>query len=239
MKVTPIRTRIFREHDDLVTFITQACPRLVNGSILVITSKIVALSEGRTAPLGSARTKAALVKAESDFAVKTPYTWFSMKDGMFMAAAGVDESNGDGRYILLPRDSFAAARRLRTALKKHYRLRRLGVLVTDSRTTPLRAGVTGVALGYAGFRGVRDYRGMADIFGRRLRFSRTNVADSLATAAVVAMGEGAERQPLAVITDAPVEWRERVDHNEVKIAPHLDVYRPLFRWLGSKRQPRS
>ena len=94
---------------------------------------------------------------------------------------------------------------------------------------PLRAGVVGVALGYAGFKGLRDYRGKKDISGRKLKFTQTDVADSLATAAVLAMGEGSERQPLAVITNAPVVFTDRVNKKELLIPLKDDMYAPLFR----------
>lgn len=76
------------------------------------------------------------------------------------------------------------AQSLRALLIKKYGLKKLGVLITDSRTTPLRLGITGVTLGYSGFNGLRSYIGRPDIFGRTFKMSRTNVADSLATAAV-------------------------------------------------------
>ena len=104
----------------------------------------------------------------------------------------------------------------------------LGVLITDSRTVPLRAGVTGVAVGYAGFRGIKDYRGTPDIFGRKFEFSRTNIADGLAAAAVLVMGEGNEQQPLAIIEKAPVEFCDRVKRAELRINIKEDMYRPLF-----------
>ena len=101
-------------------------------------------------------------------------------------------------------------------------------MITDSRTMPLRAGVTGVAVGYAGFRGIKDYRGTPDIFGRKFKFSRTNIADGLATAAVLVMGEGSEQQPLAIIKRAPVEFCDRVNRMELRIDIQEDMYRPLF-----------
>jgi F420-0:gamma-glutamyl ligase len=145
-----------------------------------------------------------------------------------MASAGIDESNADGKLVLLPTDSFVSAEEMRTALCAHFNLKELGVLITDSRILPLRAGVVGVALGYAGFCGVKDYRGTADIFGRVLQMSRVDVADSLATSAVLCMGEGHEQQPLALITDAPVEFIDQVDRNELRIDIKDDMYRPLF-----------
>lgn len=228
MIIRPIKTRVFQEGDNLFTFITDYFKKLPEKSVVVVTSKIVALAEKRTAVAGNIQTKEKLIRRESDFAIPTKYVWLTVKDGMVMASAGIDESNANGKLILLPKDSFETARFLRDKLRKHYGVRHLGVLITDSRTIPLRAGVTGVALGYAGFRGVKDYRGMPDIFGRKFKFSRTDVADSLATAAVLVMGEGNERQPLAIVEGAPVEFCDRVNRKELHIDIKEDMYRPLF-----------
>jgi len=226
MNVKALKTRIFREGEDLVSFVTSHVKKPKEGTILVVTSKIVALSERRTADI---RQKVSTIKAESEFALKTKYAWLTIKDGTVMANAGVDESNAAGKLVLLPKDSFLAAAELRKELKKRWRLQKLGVLITDSRLMPLRAGVVGVALGYAGFKGLRDYRGKCDIFGRVLKMSQTDVADSLATAAVLEMGEGSERKPLVVIENAPVEFSERVNRKELLIELTDDLYYPLFR----------
>lgn len=212
----------------MVPFITRYLKRIGENSIIVVTSKIVALSEGRVREITDARTRERLIRSESQWAMRTKYTWLTIKDNMVLSSVGVDESNADGKIILLPKDSFKAARQLREKLKKHYRVRKLGIIVSDSRLLPLRAGIVGIALGYAGFSGVRDYRGTPDIFGRTLKLSRTDVADSLATAAVLFMGEGAERRPLAVITKAPVEFKDAIDRRELFIDPREDIYQPLF-----------
>src|SRR6185369_10169333 len=136
-------------------------------SVVVVTSKIVALSENRTAIAGDEKMKEKLIRQESQFAVRTKYVWLTIKDGMVMASAGIDESNANGKLILLPKDSFKAADTLRKQLQKKYKVTQLGVLITDSRTMPLRSGITGVALGYAGFKGIKDYVGLPDIFGRK------------------------------------------------------------------------
>jgi len=145
-----------------------------------------------------------------------------------MASAGIDESNTDSKLILLPKDSFKTARSIRKKLQQKYNVKKLGVLITDSRTIPLRIGVTGVALGYAGFRGLRDYRGRPDIFGRKFKFSQTNVADSLATTAVFLMGEGNEQQPLAIIKKASIEFCDKINRKELHIDIQDDMYQPLF-----------
>ncbi len=239
MRVTAIRTRLFEEGGDLPGFVRDHLPRLRDGSVVVVTSKIVALSEGRTARFAGPKERERAILAESDRAVPTEHVWLTVADGQVMMSAGIDDSNVDGAAVLRPRDSFRTAARLRTILRRTYGVRRLGVIVSDSRTLPLRAGVTGVALGYAGFRGLRDYRGTPDLHGRPFRFASTDVADSLAAAATLLMGEGRERRPLAVVEDGPVEFRERTDRAELRIAPRDDVYRPLFenvRWVRGRRR---
>lgn len=228
MQIKAIKTRVFKENEDLFLFILKYVKKLPEKSVLVITSKIVSLAEGRTAPYKNKRQKIKLIKSESDLAIKTKFAWLTVKDGMVMATAGIDESNGNGKLVLLPKNSFNSAEIIRKKLKKIFKLKKLGVLITDSRIFPLRAGIVGVSLGYAGFKGIRDYRGRKDIFGRILKMSRTDVADSLATSAVLCMGEGKEQQPLALIKSASVEFTEKINKKELLISPKEDLYLPLF-----------
>jgi coenzyme F420-0:L-glutamate ligase len=232
MQITPIKTKIFKENEDLLEFILKYVKRIPENSVLVVTSKIVALSEGRTVEYKNTKEKISqkikLIKQESDFAIKTKLVWLTIRNGMVMANAGIDESNAKGKLILLPKDSFKSADLVRKKLKKIFKIKKLGVLITDSRSFPLRAGVVGVATGYAGFKGIRYYRGKPDIFGRILEFSRTDIADSLATSAVLCMGEGKEKQPLALITDTPIEFTEKINKKELLINPKEDLYLPLF-----------
>ncbi len=236
MQVKPIKTRVFKEGEDLTAFIRAHVKKLPEKSVLVVTSKIVALAEKRTVVIEDEMTRERTIKAESDFAIRTPYTWLTLKDGLLMASAGVDESNADGKIVLLPKNSYRAAAALRKALMKAYGLKELGILIPDSRLLPLRQGAVGVAMGYAGFKGIRDYRGTKDIFGRVMKISRTNTPDGLASAAVLVMGEGNEQQPLCLITGAPVEFTERIRRGEVMIAPENDVYRPFFEGLPKTRR---
>lgn len=237
MKIQSIRTRVFKEGENLIDFIKANANSLKEGSVIVITSKIVALAEKRTVPYENEQQKAELVKRESTIAVPTKYVWFSIKDGMVMANAGIDASNADGKLILLPKDSFVSAAELLGILKKQFKLKCLGVLITDSRILPLRAGAVGIAAGYAGFNGIRDYRGQPDIFGRKLVFETMNVADSLSAAAVATMGEGNEQRPLAVIEDAEVEFIDkRIDPSELKIPLEDDMYKHFFEGLPASQE---
>ncbi len=231
MNIQPIKTRVFLPNENILEFIKEYIYNIKDGDIIVITSKVVSYSEGRFVFPYTRKMRDQIIKNESSFLLRTKYTWLTIKDGMVMASAGVDESNADNKLLLLPKDSFKTASLLRKELMKYYNVKKLGILITDSRLLPLRSGVVGVALGYAGFKGIRNYIGKRDIFGRELKFSRTDIADSLATSAVLCMGEGNEQQPLATIHDAPVEYINKVNSKELKIDPKEDLYAPLFRAL--------
>ncbi|MES2014652.1 MAG: coenzyme F420-0:L-glutamate ligase [Patescibacteria group bacterium] len=229
MKVQPIRTRIFKRQEDLVNFVGAHLKKMPERSVLVVSSKIVALSEGRAVQPLEESQKERLIKKESSWAQSAGNVWLTEKNGMIMANAGIDESNANGELVLLPKNSYQSAEALRTALRKKYKIKNLGVVIADSAIMPLRAGVVGAALGYAGFMGIRDYRGKKDLFGRTLIMSRTNVADSIATAAILVMGEGAESQPLALMTDAPVEFKEKINKKETHINPKDDIFWPVLK----------
>ena len=235
MQVLPIKTRVFLEGENLLEFILEHVKKVQENSVLVVTSKIVALSEVRTAKIKNQKDLARLIKKESDFAVETEFVWLTIKDGLIMPSAGIDESNANGKVILLPKDSFLAAQKIRVALKLKFKLKNFGVVISDSRILPGRAGVVGIALGYAGFKGIRNYIGKKDIFGRVFKYSRTDIADCLATSAVLCMGEGNERQPLAVIENPPATFTSTVNKKELYININEDIYKPFFQSLKKVR----
>jgi coenzyme F420-0:L-glutamate ligase len=229
MLVSSIKTRLFVEGEDLAAFIGEHSKTIKNGSIIAICSKIVALSEGRVALAHTREEKEALIAKESEWRrqVMTRW-WLTVRDGTVVVNGGIDESNAEGKLILLPEDSFKTAEQLRMQLMKKHSLSELGVIITDSRIMPLRAGVVGVAIGYAGFRGIKDYRGTTDLYGRPMEVTQTDIADSLATAVTVVCGEGNECQPLAIIEDAPVEWTDEMNRKELHIPQDQDMFRSLF-----------
>lgn len=228
MLVKPFKTKLFKENENLLDFLDKYLPKIKEKDIIVVTSKIVALSEGRFCTVKNEKEKDAVIKKESDWGIKTKYVYLTIKDGDVLANAGVDESNANGKLILLPKDSYKSAQLIRAHLRKKFRLKKLGVMITDSRLLPLRAGVVGISLGYAGFKGIKNYIGKPDLFGRPFEFSKTDIADGLATAAVLVMGEGTEKQPLCVISDAPIEFTDKINRTELKIDIEEDIYKPLF-----------
>ncbi|MDO5764114.1 MAG: coenzyme F420-0:L-glutamate ligase [Elusimicrobiales bacterium] len=232
MKLTAVKTAVFKEREDLPAFILRHIPQASERSILAVASKLFALWKGEILPYESVSQKETLIRRESSSALKTPLAWLTIKDGMIMTNAGIDESNADGKLLLLPRNCYAAAEELRQELCARWGVKDLGVLVTDSMILPLRAGVTAAAVAYAGFKGVKDLRGTPDIFGKKLEVTLVNAADSLASAAALCMGEGKEQSPLCVIENAPVEFRPGADPKEIKYPVENDLYTPLFQAAG-------
>lgn len=232
LSLTPIRTGIFQPGENLSAFVFESLGGhlLKEGDILAVTTKIVSLAEGRLVPRASIEKKA-LIEREADqvLAELAHNCTLTLKHGLMMISAGIDESNSPtGDYILYPEDPWASARRLRAELRARLGLRNLGVLLTDSHTIPLRRGVVGISLAHAGFRGTRDCVGEKDVFGRELKFTHQDIADALAAAAVLVMGEGGERRPLVLIEGADAEFLDGEDDSPLRMRPEEDLYYPFF-----------
>lgn len=226
MKITPVQTAIFEPCQNLPAFIARHLPSVKEGSIIAVSSKVAGLWEGRTAPL---KDKEKLIKKESSFALKTALCYFTIKDGMVMTNAGIDESNIKGQLALLPKDCYKTAEVLRKELCKIYGVKKLGIILTDSMILPLRAGIITAAVAYSGFCGVKDYRGKKDIYGRKLKMTLVDIADTLAAAAGLMMGEGKEQTPFAVIEDAPVKFTSKSRRGEIQYPLKDDLYYPFFK----------
>jgi coenzyme F420-0:L-glutamate ligase / coenzyme F420-1:gamma-L-glutamate ligase len=130
--------------------------------------------------------------------------------GFVMANAGIDQSNvgpadGGERVLLLPWDPDQSAEALRHRLSGHYDCP-LGVIINDSFGRAWRRGTVGVALGAAGIPALVDLRGRPDLFGRALRVSIVGLADELAAAASLVMGQAAEAVPVVVVRGGT--WRQ-------------------------------
>lgn len=233
MQVTPIQTQIFHCGDSLADFVaTQVPATMIQERIVIaVTSKIVSLAERRLVPRDSI-AKDKLVERESDvFFGETAFGCFlTIKEGHFIPSAGIDESNSaGGDYILYPSDPFASARALHNCLRERWGLKEFGLILTDSRTSPLRKGVTGISLAHWGFRGVKNRIGTKDLFGRELKMTVINIADALAAAAVLMMGDGNESQPLCGLSGADCEFSEESSREEVRMPLSEDLYYPFFR----------
>ncbi len=226
MQIEIFKTRIYKEKEDLATFISSYIKSVPNKSIIVVSSKLIALWRGTLAPL---KDKEKLIKQESQFYLKTALCYWTIKDNMVMTNAGIDESNVKGKLLLFPKDLYKCADDLRKELKKIYKVKNLGLIITDSMILPLRSGVINAAVAYSGFKGVQNNIGKKDIYGRKLKTTLVNAADSLATAAGFLMGEAAQKTPLALIQNAPIIWTEKSCKGEMKYPLKYDLYYPFLK----------
>ncbi|MES2768575.1 MAG: coenzyme F420-0:L-glutamate ligase [Bdellovibrionota bacterium] len=231
LSVQPIQTSIFRE-GDLAEFIIQSIPKSLvqEEMVLAITSKIVSVAENRFISRDKI-SKEDLVKQEADvFLGEIGYGCFlTIKDGLLIPSAGIDESNSEqGDYILYPENPFQSAEKLWLKLRERWQISKLGIVLTDSHTTPLRRGVTGIALSYWGFQPLRKLIGTKDLFGRELQMTNMNLADGIAASTVLMMGEGSESTPLAIVEGLDLEFCEVSSLDELSIPLAEDLYGPIL-----------
>ncbi|MFE5108173.1 coenzyme F420-0:L-glutamate ligase [Streptomyces sp. NPDC056663] len=186
-----------RAGDDLAKLIAATEPGLVDGDILLVTSKIVSKAEGR---IVEAADREAAIDAETVRVVARRGTLriVENRQGLVMAAAGVDASNTPaGTVLLLPEDPDASARTIRDGLRDTLGVE-VGVVVTDTFGRPWRNGLTDVAIGAAGVRVLDDLRGGTDAHGNPLSATVVATADELASAGDLVKGK-AEGLPVAVV----------------------------------------
>lgn len=183
--------------DDLAKLIAAAEPGLADGDVLLVTSKIVSKAEGRVV---AADDREAAIDAETVRIVarRGPLRIVENRQGLVMAAAGVDASNTpSGTVLLLPEDPDASARAIRDGLRDALGVT-VGVVVTDTFGRPWRTGLTDVAIGAAGVRVLDDLRGGTDAYGNPLSATVVATADELAAAGDLVKGKAAGL-PVAVL----------------------------------------
>lgn len=247
MQITAIKTPLVTTSSvGLLELLNTALEELPENSILAVSSKIVALCEGSTAPKNT--DFEALVIKESDLYLPKNHSkyghHFTITDSTVIASAGIDQSNGNGSYVLWPKDSQAAANQVWAYLRQRFGLQKVGVVITDSTSQPMRRGVTGIAMAHSGFASLNNYIGQSDLFGKRIGYSQANISGGLAAAAVLAMGEGSEQTPLCLLTDLPfVQFQDRLPNAEELAVHHMPIEDDLFApfletagWLPGRRQ---
>ncbi|WP_152870366.1 coenzyme F420-0:L-glutamate ligase [Streptomyces acidicola] len=186
-----------QQGDDLAKLIAAAEPGLADGDVLLVTSKIVSKAEGRVV---EATDREAAIDAETVRVVarRGPLRIVENRQGLIMAAAGVDASNTpSGTVLLLPEDPDASARDIRDGLRDALGVD-VGVLVTDTFGRPWRMGLTDVAIGAAGVHVLDDLRGGTDAHGNPLSATIVATADELAAAGDLVKGKAAGL-PVAVV----------------------------------------
>lgn len=194
------------------------------GDVLVVAQKVVSKSEGRFVRLDTVETAdadialsrqsgkpaalCALIARDAEVVMRVRDNLVVVRNrlGHVLANGGIDASNvaspdGPETVLLWPKDPDASAARLRAALQQRFGVP-LAVIVSDSLGRAWRMGTTGHAIGASGIMPVTDRRGEVDLFGRTLQATVIGVADELAAAASLVIGEAAEGVPAALVRGA-------------------------------------
>jgi len=250
--VHALKTPLIRARDDLAAILADAALRstasgIRDGDIIVVAESPVATAEGSAVVLDEViptmravemadryrmdpRVAEVVLRESDEIVGGIDGFLLSMVHGTLLPNAGVDLSNTPpGTALPLPADPDRSAVRLRHALQDRTGAR-VGVIIADSRTHAMRLGCSSVAIGCAGIRAVIDERGKQDLFGSELHVTQRAVADNLASAAVLLMGETDESVPAALVRglDIPIE--------EVSGVPTIDAAECLFMGVALRQE---
>ncbi len=250
---------IIQKGDDIAELITDAAEKqntpIIERDIIVVTHKIVSKAEGNIvtiddfSPSKQSKTIAALTGKEpclvelimrdtKEIVRLGPNSIITeINGGIVCANAGLDKSNVEGNrnVALLPRNPDESAQRIRQKIKKLTGTD-VAVVISDTHGRPLRMGEINVAIGVAGIKPVRDRRGEKDLFGYTLKVKQTAVADELASAAELVIGQASEGVPAAIIRGYQYRLTEDASAKELARPKEADFFRSPSK--TSKRRAR-
>jgi coenzyme F420-0:L-glutamate ligase len=240
MRLYAVKTRMVKSGDNLVDVVLESLKaqnlQLEDNDVLVLASKVVSYSQGRLAKLSDVKPSKKAKEFADRYSLKPEFAELilreadkvyggveravlTLKDGALTPNAGIDNKNAPEDWVVLwPRDlkkwvkDFMEEIRRRTG-------KRVGILVIDSGLVPLRIGTVGLALAVAGFKSIKDHRNASDLYGKRIVMTRLAVADDLASAAHLLMGEATEKTPVVLVRDAPVEFDDNAYGTEDMMMP--------------------
>jgi coenzyme F420-0:L-glutamate ligase len=240
MRLYPVQTPIVKPSDNLVEVVLESLRAqqlsLEDNDVLALASKIVSYSQGRIVklseikPSGEARKLAKRYSLEPEFAelllreAEKVYggvekAVLTLKDCILTANAGIDNKNAlAGSVVLWPENLLEWLKNFREEINRKTG-RSVAVMVVDSGLVPLRIGTVGLALAVAGFNPIREWRGKKDLYGRTIVITRHAVADDLASAAHLLMGEASEKTPVVLVRDAPVDFDDKVHGSAEMMIP--------------------
>lgn len=223
---------IIKEGDNLAQLICTAAEQqqtpIQNGDVIVVTHVIASRAEGNTINLDGvipsefatsvakqigkdpALVEVVLRESKSIVRMGNGHLITETKHGFICANAGVDQSNvpGGRMVALLPKNPDRTARKIRQKIMK-LTGKDVAVIISDTHGRPLREGEINIAVGVAGINPIRDRRGENDLFGFVLRVKQTAIADELASAAELVIGQAKEGIPVAIIRGYPYPKSEK------------------------------
>ncbi|MCW4034725.1 MAG: coenzyme F420-0:L-glutamate ligase [Candidatus Bathyarchaeota archaeon] len=238
---------IIKEGNDIAQLICQATEKqgtpIENNDVIVVTHVIVARAEGNVVDVDTVTPSeyakkianktqkdpklVEVILRESQKVVRTSKGKLitQTKHGIVCANSGIDQSNVAGTSIvaLLPEDSNQSAKKIREGIRKNCG-KDVAVIVSDTHGRPFRRGEINIALGTCGFEPLRDRRGEKDLFGYTIRLKRTAIADELASAAELVIGQTNEGIPAAIIRGYNYPKSETVDATKMLRSAKEDLF---------------
>jgi len=239
---------IVRMGDDIAELILDALNRenvaLCDGDVILIAQSIVSKAEGAIIDLQNVKVSpfarriaerlnkdpriVEVILQESNEIVRMGqgHIITETKHGFVCANSGVDRSNvgNKEKVTTLPKDPDLSAQRIREKIMKKTR-KKIAVIITDTTGRPLRVGVIGSAIGVAGIDPLLDKRGSEDLFGYKLRATIIALADELASAAMLMMGEANERIPVVIIRGVNYKVDENASAKKLIMPREKDLFR--------------
>ncbi|RJS80344.1 coenzyme F420-0:L-glutamate ligase [Candidatus Bathyarchaeota archaeon] len=220
--------------------------KIEDGDIIVIAQKIFSKAEKRVFKLeeiipsdeavkiakitGKNSKFVELVLRETKRIVKVSSETLIVEDkrGLICINAGIDKSNvkGVGNFALLPENPDESAERCRLEIKR-LTGKNVAVIISDTYSRPFRRGQVNFAIGIAGIKPFKDYRGKKDLFGKILKVKNVAVVDEIAAAAELLMGQAKEARPVVIFKGLNnfVEFCEKCSANELRISRQEDLFR--------------
>ncbi|MBD3328025.1 hypothetical protein GF340_01845 [Candidatus Peregrinibacteria bacterium] len=236
MHIKAIKSKTITPQDDIITSLLGTLHRhkIPEKTVIIIASKVVAITEGQTCNVTGNEDLEKLVKKEADQYFKGSPVPLSVKNGIFTPWSGIDASNaGNNKVIKWPADSSKTAYEIWKAVKKAKNIKKIGVIIADSFCVPLRKGTISIAIGYAGFEPIKNYKGKKDIFKRTLNYSRQNMADMIASAATLEMGEGSEKKPFVLVSGLDIKFtNKKSDIHDLILRPEECLYKPILKKIN-------
>ncbi len=240
MRLYAIKTETIKVGENLAEVILESLKKqnlqLQERDILVLTSKILAYAQGRIVKFADIKPSEKAQKLAKKYSLQPEFTELilreadqiyggvekailTLKNGILTANAGVDNKNAPNDHVVLwPQNVKEWAAKIREEIKQKSG-RDIAILIIDSGLTPLRRGTVGLALAVAGFKPIEDCRKKRDIYGKPILITQHAIADDLACAAHLLIGEADEKTPVVLIRDAPVEYENKNYSSEDMMMP--------------------
>jgi coenzyme F420-0:L-glutamate ligase len=231
--------------------------RLEDNDVLAMASKIVSFSQGRVVKLSGVKPSMKAMKLAEKYLLEPEFSEIvvqeaeriyggvekavlTLKNSVLTANAGIDNKNAPaGMVVLWPENLGEWLRTFRARIKRRTG-KTIGVIVVDSGLIPLRIGTVGLTLAVAGFKPVRELRGKADLFGRTIMITRHAVADDLASAVHLLMGEADEKIPIVLVKRAPVDFDGEIYDSKEMMMPIKDcIFMGGYEGRDVKKRSRS